>query len=60
MFGGFKLGYEVLGVYGMDIKFVNCRSDDDFVLYDRYELLIELVMRHVECITPPHLSKDYS
>ena len=27
---------------------VECRSDEDFVLYDRHELRVELVMIHVK------------
>ena len=45
--GEFKLGYEVLDVYGVDAKFVECIYDEDFILYDKLECLVELVMRHV-------------
>ena len=50
MFGGFKIVYEVLDVYGVDPKILECRSDEDFILYDRNEFLVELLMRHVEFI----------
>ena len=35
--GGFELGDEVLDIYGVDAKFVECRYYGDFVLYDRHE-----------------------
>ena len=35
--GGFELGDEVLGVYGVDAKYVECRSDEYYILYDRHE-----------------------
>ena len=38
LLGGFKIGYEVLSVFGVDDKFVECRSDEDFILYGRHEL----------------------
>ena len=34
LLGGFKLGDEVLDVYGVDAKFSECRSDGDFIFYD--------------------------
>ena len=37
LLGGFKLGDEVLDVYGVDEKFVECRYDEYFILYVRYE-----------------------
>ena len=30
--GGFKLGYEVLGISGVDIHKSGCRADGDFIL----------------------------
>ena len=30
--GGFKLGYEVLGMSGVDINKSGCRADGDFIL----------------------------
>ena len=36
-FGGFEIGEEVLVVYGEEAKFVECRSDDDFIWYARHE-----------------------
>ena len=50
LLGGFKLGDKAPGVYGVDAKFIECISDDDFILYDRHECLLELVMRHVELL----------
>ena len=47
-FGVVEVGYEFIAVYGVDTKFVECRSDEDFILYDGYECWVELVMRHVE------------
>ena len=35
---GFKHGYEVLDVYGVRAKFVECRYDEYFILYARHEL----------------------
>ena len=37
LLGGFKLGDEVLDVYGVDKKILECRSDEDFMLYDKHE-----------------------
>ena len=48
LLGGFKLGDEVLGVYGMDAKILECRSDEDFILYNRHDCLLEIIMRHVK------------
>ena len=36
----FKLGDEVLNVYGVDKNIVECISDEDFMLYERHELLL--------------------
>ena len=47
LLGGFKLGDEVLDVYGVDAKYLEYRSDKDLILYDRHEFLIEIVMVHV-------------
>ena len=47
LLGGFELGDEVLDVYGVE-KNCKCSSDEDFLLYERHELLVELVMRHVK------------
>ena len=38
LFGGFKVGDEVRDVFGVDGKFVEFISDEDFILYDRHEL----------------------
>ena len=38
LLGGFELGYEVLDIFGVDAKFVECGSDEDSILYDRHEL----------------------
>ena len=38
LLGGFKLGDEVLDVYGVDAKYLEYRSDKDLILYDRHEL----------------------
>ena len=35
LFDEFKLGDEVLDVYGVDVKYLECRSDEDFVFYER-------------------------
>ena len=45
---GFKLGNEVFDVYGVDAKYLEYRFDEEFILYDRYECQVELVIRHVE------------
>ena len=46
MLGGFELGDEVLDICGVEKTIVECRSDEDFMLYDRHELGVEIVMRH--------------
>ena len=48
LFGRFELGDEVLDVYRVDKTIVECRSDEDLMLYYRYEFWVELVMRHVK------------
>ena len=45
---GFKHGYEVLDVYGVGAKFVECRYGEYFILYARHECWVDLVMIHVE------------
>ena len=50
LLGWFKIGYYVLDVYGVGVKFVECRSEEDFILYDRHECWVELVMKHVELL----------
>ena len=37
LLGVFKLGYDVLSAYDVDTKFAECRSDEDFIFYDRHE-----------------------
>ena len=37
LLGVFELGDETLDVYCMDAKFSQCRSDGDFIFYDRHE-----------------------
>ena len=34
LLGGLKIRYEFLDVYGVDAKYIECRSDEDFILYD--------------------------
>ena len=46
--GGFKLEDEVFDVYDVDAKYLECRYDEDFIMYDRHEWWVEIVMRHVE------------
>ena len=46
MLGGFKVGDEVLDVYGVNKMFVYCISDEDFMFYNRHELQVEFVMIH--------------
>ena len=48
--GKFELGHDVLCVYGVDAKFVECRYNKDFILYYRHEFLVALVMRHVDIV----------
>ena len=48
--GGFELEVEVLDVFGVNNKFVEWRSDEDFIFYDRHEFWEEIVMRHVKLI----------
>ena len=38
LLGEFKLGDEVLDVYGVDAKYLKFRSDEDFIFYGRHEL----------------------
>ena len=38
LLGGFELGYKVLDIFCVDEKFVELRSDEYFILYDRHEL----------------------
>ena len=35
LLGGFEPGYEVLDVYVVDTKFVECISNEDLIFYDR-------------------------
>ena len=44
--GGFKLRDGFLGVFDMDFKFLECRSDEEFILYVRHQCLLNLLMRH--------------
>ena len=37
LLGGFKLGYEVLDVYGVDEKIIECRYDEYLIFYERHE-----------------------
>ena len=37
LLGGFELVYEVLDVYSLNVKYLECRSDEYFIFYDRYE-----------------------
>ena len=48
MLCGFEPGDVVIDVYSMDKQILECRSDEDFMLYDRHEFRVELVMRHVK------------
>ena len=48
MLGGFELGDEVLDVYSLDKKYIECRYDEDFMLYDRHEFWVEPVMIHIK------------
>ena len=48
MLGGFKLEDGVLDVYGVDKTIVEYRSDEDFMLYDRHEFWVDILMRHVK------------
>ena len=34
LLGGFKLIDEVPNVYGVDAKYLECRSDEDFIVHD--------------------------
>ena len=45
--GGFKLGYEVFDVYGLDFKYLECRYNRGFILYARHKFLVKLVTRNV-------------
>ena len=38
LLGGFKLGDKVLALFGLDEDFVECRSDEYFILCDRHVL----------------------
>ena len=46
--GGFKVVDEFLDVNGMDAKVLEYISVEDFILYDRHECRVDLVMRNVE------------
>ena len=37
LLSGFKLGDEVLDVYGVDSKYIEYRCDEDFIFYDIHE-----------------------
>ena len=50
LLGEFELGYEVLDIYGVDAKILECRSDEDFVLYERHEFQVDIMMIHVKFI----------
>ena len=47
LLGGLELRDGVLGVFGVDDKFVECRSDENFIFYDRREFWLNIVMGHV-------------
>ena len=38
LLGGLELEDEVLDVYGTNANFLECRSDEDSILYDRHQL----------------------
>ena len=48
LLGGFKLGEEVLDFFGVEEKFVEFRSDEDFILYDRHEFRVDIVTKNVK------------
>ena len=48
MLGGFELGDEVLGFFGVDEKSVESRYDEDFIFYEIHEFIIELLMIHIK------------
>ena len=50
LLGGFELGYELFGVYFVSDKFIKCRYDEYLILYDRHELLVEIVKMHFKFI----------
>ena len=50
LLGGFEIGDEVLDAYGVDTKFVEFRYDEELIFYDRHELLVDIVMRHVKIL----------
>ena len=50
LLGGSKPGDKLLYIYGMDSKFVEFRSGEDFIFYDRHECWVELVMRNIELL----------
>ena len=48
LLGGFEPGYEVLDVYVVDTKFVECISNEDLIFYDRNKSWVDIFMIHVE------------
>ena len=36
LLSGSELGYEVIDVYGVGAKYLECISDEYFILYDRH------------------------
>ena len=50
LLGGLELGDQFFGVYGVYDKFVKCRSNEYFILYDRHEFLVEIVIIHFKFI----------
>ena len=50
MLGGSILVDEALDLLELGVKYFGRRADAEFILYGGYELLVELVMGHVELI----------
>ena len=48
LLGGFEPGDEILDIFGVYEKCVECRSDGDFIFYERNESWVEVVMRNAE------------
>ena len=46
----FKFGDKLFDVYGVETIFVECTSDEGFILYDRHEFWVDIVMRNIELL----------
>ena len=48
LLGGFQLGEDLIDVFCVEKTFVEYRSDENFILYDRHEIRVDILMKHVK------------